>query len=138
MMDGFPTNTLKIKTAIVGCGKIAGSFDESVLPDVVRTHALAYARDERTELVAVHDINAKNLNRFSKTWKVRNTYTDIEDMLQECSPHIVSICSPTSTHFEILKQCLKYDSIKTVWCEKPLAAKLHEAKSISVSISSPV
>ena len=134
MTDKYATNKLKkyskIKVAIVGCGKIAGVFDDPILPEVVRTHALAYTRDIRTRLVAVGDIDSQRAKKFAKHWKADSYYTDIREMLDRSSPQIVSICSPDPTHLAVLEECLKHDSVKAAWCEKPLVTSYNQAKSI--------
>jgi len=55
-------------------------------------------------------------------------------MLKELKPDIVSICTPTNTHFEILEHLLKIETgwkPKLVICEKPFCSNHKEAKAIS-------
>jgi len=87
----------------------------------IRTHAKAYALDERTELVAACDTDHERLQVFSRAWGVEQCYTDAREMLQHVSPDIVSICAPDGSHYDLLEMCLDFPSVRGVWCEKPLA-----------------
>jgi predicted dehydrogenase len=110
-----------LKAAIIGCGWVAGGYDQHGSAPGVRTHAKAYALDERTELVAACDADPKRLQAFGEAWGVAHTYTDVRAMLQDVSPDIVSICTPDESHFDLLCLCLEFPCIRAVWCEKPLA-----------------
>ena len=92
------------KAAIIGCGKIAGGYqvnnpkDKSVL-----THAKAYAVHGRTRITAAVDADRKKLSKFCKAWKIPFGYTDVKRMLAQERPDIVSICTPSQTHEDILR-----------------------------------
>jgi len=63
------TSKTRLKTAIVGCGKVAG------------THALAYRALPNSELVSVCDISPERAQAFAKSLEV-NAYTDLAEMLK--------------------------------------------------------
>jgi predicted dehydrogenase len=65
-------------------------------------------------------VNRDQLNRFCLDWQIEHAYGDAQVMLKETRPDIVSICTPASTHPEILRQCLDSEHVKAVWCEKPI------------------
>ena len=106
------------KSAIVGCGNIAGNYDKIVPKKVSFTHAGAYKIIKRIKLVAICDNNFKNLSNFSKKWKVSNKYTDYKEMIKNEKIDILSICSPTNTHYSILNYALKFKHIKAIFFGK--------------------
>jgi len=110
-----------LQAAIIGCGWVAGGYDHVSGEPGIRTHAKAYALDERTELAAVCDRDNDRLQAFSQAWGVERCYTDAREMLQQVSPDIVSICAADESHYDLLEVCLDYPSVRGVWCEKPLA-----------------
>lgn len=120
----------KLKSAIIGCGQIAGGYDKYAEDNQVCTHAKAYQQQPATELVAVADQNHRRAKEFSAHWGNPTVYTDAASMLSTVEPDIVSICTPDNTHAEMLELCLECPSIKAVWCEKPLATDVNRAQAI--------
>lgn len=120
----------KLKSAIIGCGQIAGGYDECVEDDQVRTHAKAYRQQSAVELAAVADRDHRRAKEFSAHWGVPKAYADAAKMLSDVEPDIVSICTPDDTHAEMLELCLECPSIKAVWCEKPLTTEAKNAEAI--------
>jgi scyllo-inositol 2-dehydrogenase (NADP+) len=51
-----------------------------------------------------------------------------ENLLEDTSLQLISICSPSNTHFEYAKKCLKAG--KNILIEKPITAHLHEAEEL--------
>lgn len=116
-----------MKSAIIGCGQIAGGYDEYAEDDQVRTHAKAYQQQPATELAAVVDQDHRRAKEFSTHWGVPEAYANTTEMLSTVEPDIVSICTPDNTHAEMLELCLECPSIKAVWCEKPLMTEVKDA-----------
>src|ERR1700677_2506283 len=79
------TSTTRLKTAIVGCGKVAG------------THALAYQTLPNSELVAVCDVAADRAQAFATKLHV-NAYTDLAEMLKREKVDVLSICTQHTQH----------------------------------------
>lgn len=119
-----------LRAAIVGCGRIAGGYDQNSSPSEVRTHAKAYQLQPMTELVAVADLDARRAHAFSAKWNVPKHYTDFREMITKEDPDIVSVCTSEETHVTILETCLNYPGIRAVWCEKPLADNVDDATAI--------
>lgn len=96
---------LRIKFAIVGCGRIA------------ERHAEHIAR--LGELVAVCDIEPERRDLFSKRHSV-TAYASIEDLLAaDHGADVVSICTPNGFHAEHAIAALRKGY--HVLCEKPMA-----------------
>lgn len=47
-------------------------------------------------------------------------YLDVDQMLEECKPEIVSICTRVEGKANLLKKVVSFPSVKGVWCEKPV------------------
>ena len=120
----------KLRAAIIGCGQVAGGYDEDAAPEIVNTHAKAYQLQPATELVAAADLDIPKARKFCTRWGIPAAYSDVAKMLAAGQPDIVSICTPDSTHVAMLEMCLDCPSIKAVWCEKPLATDVNEAEAI--------
>jgi len=79
------TSTTRLKTAIVGCGKVAG------------THALAYQTLPNSQLVAVCDVAADRAQAFAKKLNVA-AYSDLAEMLKREKVDVLSICTQHTQH----------------------------------------
>lgn len=110
---------MKIKFAIVGCGRIAGRHAE---------HISKYG-----QLVAVCDIVSDKMKPFSEKYGCK-TYDSIEELLVNSDAEVVSVCSPNGLHFEHTIKALKAE--KHVLCEKPMALSVDDCgKMISESLN---
>ena len=63
-----------------------------------RSHAKAYLESDRTDLVAVCDIDPMTLDAFGDEFDVEGRYTDYETMLREEQPDLISIGTPQQLH----------------------------------------
>lgn len=119
----------QLRAGIIGCGRIAGSFDKDPKRKYIATHAGAYKKISKTKLVAVCDQDKKKLKEFSHDWKVKRLYTDYRAMLRKENLDVLSICTWPPSHFEIAKFAINA-GIKTIFCEKPITKKLNEADKL--------
>src|SRR5262245_31496128 len=78
-----------IRAAIVGFGGIA--------PD----HAEAYELSGAAILVAANDVRPLSLRTALDGWPFVRTYKNLEQMLRQHRPEIVSVCTWPQTHAEI-------------------------------------
>jgi len=107
------------RTALIGCGNIAGGYDEQSDDSLCQTHAQACRLLPDLELVSVCDRDAEKARRFAARWSAQSSHDDVREMLAQTGPDIVAICSPTSTHIDMLEMCLERPGIRAVICEKP-------------------
>lgn len=94
----------KLKIGIIGCGKQA------------EKHILSLKKIPNISLV-LSDINpkiAENLAKKTGTSWAKN----VEEILNDSEVKAVVICTPTSTHIELIKNAINAN--KDVFCEKPL------------------
>jgi predicted dehydrogenase len=74
------TDSASLRVMIVGCGNIAGGFDEGCPPErPPYTHAGAYAGDGRFELLACVEPDEKRRVEFMSAWNVSTGFCSIED-----------------------------------------------------------
>jgi predicted dehydrogenase len=99
----------RIKAAVIGTGAIASG---SHLPALA-----ALAAEGEVEIVAAVDIDADAVKRFCADGGVPHGYTDLDRMLAEQRPDLVSICTPPTLHREQTVAALRAGA--WVWCEKP-------------------
>lgn len=117
------------RAGIVGCGRIASSFDKDPRRKYVATHAGAYQAVPSVKLVSACDLDDQKLQEFGSRWKVKNLYRDFKEMLAVEKLDIVSICTWQASHFELAKQAVKA-GIKAIFCEKPVTEKLSDADAL--------
>jgi dTDP-4-amino-4,6-dideoxygalactose transaminase/predicted dehydrogenase len=86
-------------------------------------HATAYEESSLASLVAVADVNPLSLGRALDRWPFIRAYVDLDSMLREQKPDIVSICTWPQTHDELVAH-IAASGVKGIICEKPLALTL--------------
>lgn len=120
---------MKINAGIIGLGNIGSIFDEDPKRKQVSSHAGAYLASPNVEIVAGADPDITRLNRFSKRCPQAGIYQDYGEMLNDNRLDIVSICSPTASHFEILSRVTDSDT-RAIFCEKPIASRIEDARQM--------
>ncbi|MGX5181444.1 Gfo/Idh/MocA family protein, partial [Streptomyces avermitilis] len=81
-----------------------------------------------TEIVAAVDIDADAITAFCAEHGIPHAYTDLDRMLQEQRPDLVSICTPPTLHREQTLAALRAGA--WVWCEKPPVPTLADFDAI--------
>lgn len=105
----------KLKTAVVGCGKVA------------HLHAAALQSLPESEFVAVCGRSPERANTFGAKYKVA-AYTDIEEMLAKSRPQAICICTPHPEHAGPVIAAAKVGVHALV--EKPLASSLSDCDAM--------
>jgi UDP-N-acetyl-2-amino-2-deoxyglucuronate dehydrogenase len=99
----------RLRTAIVGCGKVAG------------THALAYHALPTSELVAACDVAADRAQAFARKFNIK-PYTDLAEMLEREKVDVLSVCTQHTQHPAAVEVAAAAGT--HVISEKPLAVDL--------------
>ncbi len=104
-----------LKVAVIGLGNMG------------QHHAKAYTKLDNVSFVAACD---PNLSRFESIIKedTTNYYNDLSEMLQKEALDAVSICVPTSFHYNVAKACIDHGI--AVLVEKPIAESVEDAKAL--------
>ncbi|MGY5341775.1 Gfo/Idh/MocA family protein [Paenibacillus glucanolyticus] len=109
----------KLKMAAIGLGHMGRHMIHRLLPQ--------YA--DKIELVAICDSDASSLEREVAEAGIRpRLYTDYRQLLDEVSMDLVYIAVPPSLHYDVAR--IAFDKGIHVFCEKPLANSLTEARSL--------
>jgi UDP-N-acetyl-2-amino-2-deoxyglucuronate dehydrogenase len=104
----------KIRTAVVGCGRISKNHFETIA-----THS------DNMELVAVCDTDANILANVTKAHGHSVTsYESFEDMLQQEQLDLVALCTPSGLHSMQAQIAAKYKV--NVMTEKPMATRWND------------
>jgi predicted dehydrogenase len=106
-----------VRIGIVGAGAIAR-----------RAHLPAFGSIDETNVVGIADADKSLADRVAKEFGIPSSYGSAEEMLQNDSMDLVDICTPTSTHAQIVSLAAKHH--KPVLVEKPLAISLTECLKI--------
>lgn len=111
-----------IKFGLLGCGYIGSRHAKHI-----HEHAGA-------ELVSVYDIHAEQSLTLAKQYKEISVASSVEDLINNKSIDIVSICTPSGRHFEAAMKAL--DAGKHLLIEKPMTLTSKDAVAIIVKAKS--
>jgi predicted dehydrogenase len=117
---------MNYRASVIGCGRVGCAFDDDPRRGYVSTHAGAYVRTPGIELVALCDVDREKLDRYGEKFAVRGRYTDALTMLRAEQPDIVSVCTWSDTHRELVRAAVEQGT-KAIFCEKPIADSLEAA-----------
>lgn len=92
------------------------------------THAGTYDIHPAVDLVCGADIDRRKLTKFRNRWGVKRVYANYREMLDENELDILSICTHSEEHYEIIRAAAK--RVKVIFCEKPFTKGSTEIKKI--------
>lgn len=119
-----------IAVGIVGCGRIAGGYDEAVPGALPKTHAGAYRRHPAVRLLACVEPDATRRAAFARHWGVEHQFADIGALRRSgLLLDVVSICTPDARHAEDLAAMADLP-VRAVFVEKPLARDPREVAAL--------
>lgn len=118
------------RAALIGCGRMGGGLPSDVQTHGVQTHAAAYAACPDTTLVAVCDRDRRRATQCAQRWDGAAVFTDVARLMAEQRPEIVSICTPDSTHADVLETVLQANSVRAVLVEKPFTLDVPRAEAL--------
>ena len=102
--------------ALIGCGKIGSLFaDDPLMKDDIFSHAAAYTSCPETELVALVDTDSAALAKCGERWNVDARFSTVAELMSGAKPQIVSIATPTPSHYSILVQLLSGDKARSLF-----------------------
>lgn len=120
---------MPLRVAIIGCGDIAGGYDERKQGEGIFSHAGAYRSENDIELVCAFDTDLERLTAFCSYWNIPGTCHDFEELFRG-RYDMVSLCTPDPTHYPIMKRLIEEGCTRYIWTEKPFTTEVLEAKSI--------
>ncbi|NFN86295.1 Gfo/Idh/MocA family oxidoreductase [Clostridium sporogenes] len=117
----------KYNVLIVGAGNIGAFFDTPSSENIL-THAHAFSKVEKFNLLGFVDISQEKAKGAAQLWSTKY-FLNLEEAFKKNIIDIVSICVPDKYHYNILKKLCDFP-IKLIFLEKPLAKNLKEAEEI--------
>ena len=121
----------ELRAVIIGCGAIAGGYNEQASVTGTFSHAAAYQGHPNFKLAAC--IEPDNIRRaaFMEYWSIENGFDDLNALLASNVPFdVASICAPTSMHEPLLIK-LADAGVRGVFCEKPMTADIDRTRAIA-------
>lgn len=117
----------KLKAAVVGLGNTGFRFNLDPLREATWSHTAAYERCARTGLAGAVEIDSGRMEAFKEHYRDVPVYRTVSELMENSNPDIVSVCTPTDTHYAVLKDIVEHP-VKAVFCEKPLAWDIASAR----------
>src|SRR5579871_2977196 len=107
---------MPVQAAIIGCGMMAGGYDNQAPDGSPRTHAGALVRCG-ARIVACVEPDAERRKAFQARWSIPHGYPGVEEMLVEHEDlEIACVATPDERHAADLDVLLTVP-VKTVFCE---------------------
>ena len=115
---------------IIGLGQIGMGYDITHNDNqLVLTHCRALSMHPMFEILGAVDPSMDKRSVFEEHYGKKG-YKDIVHAMEELSPDLVIISSPTSSHRKVVKEVLNNVRPLAILCEKPLAYNLIDAREI--------
>lgn len=108
------------KALLIGCGNIGAMYDWD--NEHVLTHAKAYSKIDEIK-VDYFDTNNQQSSMVADRYN-GNVIFDLDKAFEK-EYDIISICTPTSTHYNLLYKALKRKA-PVIICEKPISTNKNE------------
>ncbi len=82
------------------------------------------------DLVAVCDIVQEAVDAATAELEVKG-YTDLDAMMEAEQPAVVAIPTTSAAHAPLTKKVAPYDCVKGIYCEKPMATNMKDARDMN-------
>ncbi len=122
------------RALIIGCGQIAGGFNESDETSTL-SHVVAL-RHAGADVIGCMDHDPTRARRFAERWNIGEHGTVLAAMLERLAPDLVVDCTPPSVRLSIVSAALVAPSVRALLIEKPLASSAAEAVAMRSRVRS--
>lgn len=122
MRKKLQMNSANYSVGIIGLGGIGCRYERG--DEYSRSHADAYTKRKDVKLIFGCSPDAEHRDWFAHEYQA-TAYEDVDQMLSVDVPDVVSVCSPTASHYEHAMACLAA-GVSRIWLEKPPATSMHE------------
>lgn len=114
-----------VKALLIGCGNIGAMYDWD--NEQILSHAKAFSKFDEIN-VDYFDLNKQQASMVADRYN-GNLVFDVDKAIQNEFYDIISICTPTPTHYKFLYKAL---NIKTpvIICEKPISTNKNEINEL--------
>jgi len=119
------------RTLVVGLGSIGMKYDLQFNNHRVTTHTKSTSTHKNFTLIGAVDLDEEKRSIFKKIYNCP-VFSNVTDAVEELRPDIVIVATPTSTHFDIIKQIISNPNkmLKAILCEKPVTDFSEKTKEI--------
>ncbi|MCL2664359.1 MAG: Gfo/Idh/MocA family oxidoreductase [Defluviitaleaceae bacterium] len=93
-------------------------------------HANIYNNLSEYKLAGLCDIDEAVAQEASAKYGGVPYYADYKKMLDEIKPDVVCVATPNTLHCEMTLEAAARDSTKGIYCEKPIAVNMREARAM--------
>src|SRR5262245_13319491 len=100
-------NKQKLRMAVLGTGRIGKVHISNLTSNLAGV-----------EIVAVADVSVAMASSVAKQFGVPHVAQDYRELLNRADVDAVAVCTPTNTHFEIIREAAAAG--KHIFCEKPV------------------
>ena len=121
----------KYRVAIIGLGRIGVELETDPYRQKPASHLGAWLTHPKCQVVGLCDIMGVAPSLVDATGAEH--FVNYEDMMNKTKPDIVSIATPDDTHKQIARNVVRYEPVKLVFLEKPIATTVSDAESIVFS-----
>lgn len=119
-----------LKAVLVGLGNVAWRLGHEATSESSLNHRDAFLKNDKVSLLAGYSPIKKEVDEFICVTGSRG-FTNLEKMLKQIKPDIVSICSPKEFHAQQLELCL-LNNVPMVWLEKPATNSITELRRLEI------
>ena len=128
----------KYNCIVIGAGSIGAMKPDNIDSPIsvnILTHAHAIKHSEELDLLGIIDSDINKCNTAFEKWDVF-TYESISSIYNNNDLHlritspidIVTIATPTETHFRVIEEVIEKIKPKIIICEKPFCDSIYEAE----------
>lgn len=111
---------------VIGCGRIASLLEQEPERGTPNTHGGCYDHCDRTLIISGAEANNERRLAFGQKWGVSAMYVDWQEMLDNESLDIVSVCTYPVPHRDMVVAAAE-SGVKAIFCEKSMAVTLRQA-----------
>jgi scyllo-inositol 2-dehydrogenase (NAD+) len=128
------------RTCLIGCGRMGATIDDEIrghphrTPTLPWAHAAGVVACDRTDLVAVSDIDAEKAETIRERYDADTAYSDYREMIEREQPDIVCIATRPATHCEMTVYAAEH-GVRGIYCEKPLCCSPAEADTMVAAVA---
>jgi predicted dehydrogenase len=121
----------ELRAIIIGCGAIAGGYNEQASVAGTFSHAAAYQGHPGFTIAACIEPDRVRRAAFMEYWSIENGFDNLNALLTSDVPFdVASVCAPTSMHEPLLVE-LATAGVRGVFCEKPMTADIDRTRAIA-------
>lgn len=123
---------MKIKTALIGLGRIAWSLENDSKRQKPCTHLGTYrAFPDEFEITGGFDLSAEKSKTFNEANPDIPVFPSVNELLSATEAEQLSVATPAETHLDVVNEILKCKPLpKLIWLEKPVELNLKRAQKL--------